>query len=213
MKKIFITATNTDIGKTYTTCKLIESYAKNSLRVDALKPIETGVKTLPPDGEKLAQTLKRFYPEDAPSVSEIVPFTFKQPAAPYIAAGNEQIDPDTLLHVVRQHQRECDVLLIEGAGGLYVPITQTYFMIDLIKDLDVDAVLLVSHCSLGCINDTLLSLKALQNYNLPTLCVFNCKEGMEDFEKTSKPFFDAAFLEVLHVDKDIDKIAKLLYNL
>ena len=213
MKKIFITATNTNVGKTYTTCKLIESYAKSGLNVNVLKPIETGVEDLPSDGKELARAMARFYPDTPLSPTDIVPFTFRQPSAPYVAAENNKIDPETLLHAIRENERDCDVLLIEGAGGLYVPIAKDYFMIDLIRDLHVDAVLLVSHCSLGCINDTLLSLNALQSYALPNLCAFNCKEGLKDFQKTSQPYFNDHFFEVLVVDNDIDKIAKLLYNL
>ncbi len=210
MKKIFITATNTDIGKTYTTQKLLHALAKRGIRVGALKPIETGVTTTPPDGAQHLQTIQKLN-QDAKNltIDDIVPITYKQPAAPFIAAKGEEIDLRPVFKAMKRFENVCDVLLIEGAGGLFVPINKEYMMCDLIDDIAPDGVLLVTHCALGCINDTLLSYKALQNRGHRVVTAFNCKEG-DGFAQTSKPYFDATSFPTLQVDHDIDEIVEIL---
>jgi dethiobiotin synthetase len=104
------------------------------------------------------------------------------------------------------------VLIIEGAGGLYVPIDGELMMLDLIEKLSAVA-LLVTHCSLGCINDTLLSQKALQSKNIPHAIAFNCRDTDEVFAKISEPYFVQSGMEVLKVASDIEKICDVLYNL
>ena len=191
MKKIFVTATNTDIGKTYTTLKLMQRYTKEGYRVGALKPIETGVSQIPPDGMKLLTLQQRLNPELKDlSIEDVVPITFSLPAAPYIASGQKEISLKKIFEAVKKFQNHCDVLFIEGAGGLYVPINEKYFMIDLIKDLNVASTFLVTHCDLGCINDTLLSKKALESEKLHHKIIFNCKNGTKNFNEVSKPFFE-----------------------
>ena len=192
MEKIFITATNTDIGKTYTTLKLIEHFSQQGKKVGAIKPIETGVKDIPLDGEKLLLKQQK-HNKDLKDITigDVVPITFALPAAPYIASDQTSIDLQPIKEAIQKFEPLCDILLIEGAGGLFVPINKEYYMIDLIKDLAVDTTLLVTHCDLGCINDTLLSFNTLKQYNLKTKVIFNCKNGKESFEHISKPYFNA----------------------
>ena len=103
------------------------------------------------------------------------------------------------------------MLIIEGAGGLYVPIDAKTMMIDLIKYLKATT-LLVTHCSLGCINDTLLSSKALLDKNIPHTIAFNCRGTDKSFEEISAPYFSKIGFEVLKVDENIDTICDVLYN-
>ena len=210
MKKIFITATNTDIGKTYTTQKLLRALAKKGLRVGTLKPIETGVIATPLDGALHLQTLQKLNPDAKNlTINDIVPITYEQPAAPFIAAKGAKIDLQPIFKAIEKFEGVCDVLLIEGAGGLYVPINKEYMMCDLIDDVAPDAILLVTHCALGCINDTLLSHNTLKNRGHRVVTAFNCRRG-DGFVHTSKPYFDAVNFPTLQVDHDIDEIAKIL---
>jgi len=85
-------------------------------------------------------------------------------------------------------------------------------MIDLITALNAVA-LLVTHCSLGCINDTLLSQKALRERKIPHAVAFNCKSEDESFLTLSEPYFKQTGFEVLKVDENIDTLCDVLYNL
>jgi len=207
-KRIFITATNTDIGKTYTTMKLMDEYASRGMRVGVLKLIETGVvEGIYPDGDLLLEKLQKINPECGDlSVSDVVPLSYELPAAPYIASGGAMLDFDMLNAAIEKMEQKCDILLIEGAGGVMVPVDYTFMMIDLISFFSANA-LLVTHCVLGCINDTLLSQSALDNRNITTVTAFNCRENEESFTKLSEPYFLKKKQDIFRVDSDIAKIA------
>ena len=213
-KRIFVTATNTDIGKTYTTVKLLKEYASRGLRVGVIKPIETGVVAgVYPDGDLLLATVKELNEEMRDlSVSDIVPISYELPAAPYIASQGTAFDFDLVNRAIEKLEELCDILIIEGAGGLYVPVDGSFMIIDLIQFFNATP-LLVTHCSLGCINDTLLSLNVLKTKGIPTAYAFNCREEDSDFVQISEPYFNRKDYDVLKVDKDIDTICDVLYNL
>ena len=211
-KRIFITATNTDIGKTYTTKLLLKEFASRGIRVGVIKPIETGVKNGKClDGEELLHCVKELN-SDFLEVKSIVPITYELPAAPYIAGNNTLLDFEKLDKWVEKFEKLCDVLLIEGAGGLLVPVDEDTMMIDLIKYFKANA-LLVTHCSLGCINDTLLSKKALDDLSIPNVVAFNCRKEDNGFSEISEPYFKNSDIEVMKINQDIDKICDVLYNL
>jgi len=209
-----VTATNTDIGKTYTTKLLLRSYAARGLRVGVMKPIETGVVDgFCPDGSELLSLARELNPEFKDiQIQDIVPITYELPAAPFVASNNKTLDINSLHVKMQKLEKLCDVLIIEGAGGLYVPVDEKYMMIDLIEEFNASA-LLVTHCSLGCINDTLLSKKALQDKNIPHIVAFNCKKEDSNFLHVSLPYFKQSGFEVLKVTDDIDTLGQLLYNL
>jgi len=213
-KRIFITATNTEIGKTYTTLKMLRYYAAQGLRVGVIKPVETGVVDgAYPDGEKLLSALKELNAAcHDMDVHDVVPISYELPAAPYIASGGAMLDFDTLTSAIEKMEERCDVLLIEGAGGLMVPVDYSFMMIDLISFFNASA-LLVTHCALGCINDTLLSLQALEQKNINSVLAFNCRDNDESFGKISEPYFLKKKQDVLKVAHDIDTICDVLYNL
>lgn len=213
-KRIFITATNTDIGKTYTTKLLLKSYASRGLRVGVIKPIETGVVDgFCPDGSELLNLVQELNPEfQTVGIRDIVPITYELPAAPSVASNNKPLDIDALHVKIQKLENLCDVLLIEGAGGLYVPVDAKYMMIDLIQEFHACA-LLVTHCSLGCINDTLLSKRALEDKNISHIVGFNCKKEDKGFLEVSYPYFQKSDFDVLKITEDIDTLSQLLYNL
>jgi len=213
-KRIFITATNTDIGKTYTSKLLLKEYASRGLKIGIIKPIETGVVDgVCPDGNELLQVVQELNDEfKALHVEDIVPITYELPAAPFVASDNKKLNLQKLDAAIEKVEKLCDVLIIEGAGGLYVPLDDNYMMIDLIEYLKAKT-LLVTHCSLGCINDTLLSKKALEDKNLEHVIAFNCRKDDDSFTKVSEPYFTKIDFEVLKVSDDIDKICDVLYNL
>ncbi|MDO9266496.1 MAG: dethiobiotin synthase [Sulfurimonas sp.] len=213
-KRIFVTATNTNIGKTYTTKLLLKEFASRGLKVGVIKPIETGVLDgYAEDGEELLELIKELNPKLWHLEAEdVVPIMYEMAAAPYVASNNTPIDLKTVLTKIEELEAFCDVIIIEGAGGLYVPIDDKHMMIDLIQKLDAVA-LLVTHCSLGCINDTLLSKRALEEKKILHVVAFNCKDDDESFSKVSEPYFLKTGFRVLKVDEDIEKICDVLYNL
>ena len=213
-KRIFVTATNTDIGKTFTTKLLLKEFASRGLFVGVIKPIETGVVDgYAHDGETLLECVKQLNPKLwSLEVEDIVPITYTLPAAPFVASNNKALDFKRILQKIEEMEAHCDIVIIEGAGGLYVPIDENIMMIDLITKLDAVA-LLVTHCSLGCINDTLLSTRALEEKNIPYALAFNCRENDENFAKISAPYFIHQGQKILKVQSNIDIICDVLYNL
>jgi len=120
MKKIFISANNTDCGKTYTTLKLIKKFSESGYKVGVIKPIETGVKDIPLDGKVLLDEAKKYNSllKDL-TYNDIVPIQFSLPAAPYVCGI---ADFEKIKNAIKKIEPLCDILLIEGAGGVRVPI-------------------------------------------------------------------------------------------
>lgn len=213
-KRIFVTATNTDIGKTYTTKLLLKEYASRGLKVGVVKPIETGViDNVYPDGDMLLSLVKKLNPAFKNlNVSEIVPISYPLPAAPFVASNATKLNISKIITAIESLEKLCDILIIEGAGGLYVPLDEEYMLIDLIKELNA-ATLLVTHCSLGCINDTRLSQNALKTNSIKYITAFNCKKTDESFEVISEPYYIKTQEKVYKTSNDIDTICDVLYNL
>ena len=213
-KRFFITATNTDIGKTYTTKLLLKELSSRGIRVGVIKLIETGVVDgYAPDGSELLASVKELNSEfKNVSLNNIVPITYELPAAPFVSSNNEKLNLQKLDQAVEKLEKICDVLIIEGAGGLYVPVDEDTMMVDMIKHFEATA-LLVTHCSLGCINDTLLSKKLLENENIKHAVAFNCRETDDSFSTVSEPYFLKTGFEVMKVSQNIDTICDVLYNL
>lgn len=211
-KRIFVSATNTDIGKTYTSKLLIAAFSRLGYRVGVYKPIETGVTTLPHDGNELFQYALSFNPDLSKlSLDDIVTLQYPLPAAPYVANEGRTIDLTLFEKALAKIETVCDIVIIEGAGGLMVPIDEHTMMIDLPRYFNA-VTFLVTHCNLGCINDTLLSLKALEDTRLPHLWGLNCRSSDQGFEKTSLPYLSHRFASLYRIDKDIDAIAKALLD-
>lgn len=209
-RPIFITATNTDIGKTYTTCKLIEELGKRGLHVGVFKPIETGVIDEPLDGAILQEAAKKTNPAlNSFTCSDIVPIQFTLPAAPYVAKENEKIDINSLHVAYEKIASVSDIVLIEGAGGLMVPIDENMYMFDLIKEFEA-VTLLVTHANLGCINDTLLNINLLESLHVEYEWCVNFRDNKEDFDRTTLPFYQDKFGKVLSVQSNITQMADLL---
>jgi dethiobiotin synthetase len=171
-KGIFVTATDTGVGKTVAAAAIVCALKKRGLRVGAMKPVETGCTVedgilLPSDGKFLKEVAGM---DD--SLDWITPLRFEAPLAPYVAAQKEGVPVviDKILSAYGELSKRYDVMVVEGIGGVLVPlagrktgnIPRTYFVIDLIKDLKLPAVI-VTRPSLGTINHTLLTVSQLLN--------------------------------------------------
>ncbi len=151
MRGFFVTGTDTDVGKT-----VVSAWLLAHLDACYWKPVQAG--TVP---ETDTQTVRRLAeaPED-----RILPeaYVLKEPMAPHEAARREGISIDMAKLVAPQDDR---LLIVEGAGGLLVPLNEKDYVIDLIEDLNLP-VILVARSTLGTINHTLLSLEALRRRGL-----------------------------------------------
>ena len=169
MDSIFVTGIGTDVGKT-----LLAAILTEALEADYWKPIQTGNQQ-----EQDTDTVKSLISN---SISNFHPsaYSFSAPLSPHIAAEMEgkEIDLNNILPPV-----STNLLIIEGAGGLMVPLNAKELMIDLISNLEAPVVL-VSKNYLGSINHTLLSIELLKQRNISILgIVFNGEElpGTEDY--------------------------------
>jgi len=202
MKQIyFITATNTNIGKTYASEIFLNKYAKMDKKVGYFKPFETGVIDKPNDGTKLLNLTKKLNKEFDFTINEIVPFQFKLPAAPFVSALNENktIKINIVFDMIDKLLDKCDVLIIEGAGGLLVPLLDNYFIVDLIVDIQKkynSKTILITPSNLGSINDTLLSQYLLKNKNIDFDWYINLYKDKEDFNKVTLPFYSKYFIKI-----------------
>jgi len=205
VQSLFITATGTNVGKTHTTLQLIKLLADKGLAAGVYKPIETGVINIAHDAnillkacQKVNENFKNF------SIHDITCYTFPLPAAPFCADIEQTIDIQKIIEKHDELSKHCDILLVEGAGGLMVPITKDFMMIDLAQKLETN-VLLVTPSRLGCINDTLLSIEALNSRKIHFDWCVNLFEEKESFSDISKPFYDEVFPNWWCVDEGLQR--------
>lgn len=165
----FVTGTDTDCGKTYCTVNLIKELKTQGKTVIGLKPIASGSE-LTQDGLRNDDALKLQAESSIKLPYNIInPITFEPPIAPHIAAA-EISYPLSVKNIIENLQpglsADCDIILIEGAGGLMTPLNNNETLLDLISTLAIP-VIFVTGLKLGCLNHTLLSLEALRTRNIP----------------------------------------------
>ena len=173
---IFVTGTDTGVGKTLVSATLIKLLQSFKLKVAAMKPIAAGSEWL--DGEfknSDAITLQQAAALSIP-YSTINPYALEPAIAPHIAA--DQIGVTIDLAVIKQSygilQQQVDVVIVEGAGGWEVPMSSTQSMADIPVALNLSVIMVVG-MRLGCLNHALLTQQAIQARNIPLVgWVANC---------------------------------------
>lgn len=163
---LFITGTDTGVGKTLLAAALTKVLTDRGIDVGVMKPAETGVEEpdqLGPD----AQLLK-WAAQNKQTDAEICPYRLITPLAPSVAASREQIriDYNSLIQQAQKIIAEHEFTIIEGAGGLMVPLAGGFLMADFARALELP-LLVVCRPSLGTINHTLLTLFSARNLDLP----------------------------------------------
>lgn len=164
-RSLFVTGTDTGVGKTTITAALLLAIQQQGQSVCVFKPVETGVDSeycKHSDAERLRRLLS-----PAPSFESVCLYALPQPLAPQAAARNTGITIDlSRIHShVHELTQQCSFLLIEGAGGIFTPLTPQHTMRDLMTLLNIPC-LIVGHTGLGGINHCLLTLKALQQVEI-----------------------------------------------
>ena len=176
MTAVFVTSTGTDIGKTFVTAGLIRCLRNRGLEVDALKPIVSGFNPALAGDSDCGVLLRALgLPLTDEEIQDISPWRFAAPLSPDMAARHEgkEIDFDRLLLFCETaiEESECP-LVIEGSGGVMVPLDQTNTVLDWIAELSIPSIL-VAGSYLGSISHTLTAADALdrEDCDLTTIVV------------------------------------------
>ena len=196
MKPLFITATDTDVGKTYVCAGLARSLKKLGIDVGIMKPFACGTK------QKTG-----FSSNDLTLLSEAAiindteellnPFFFPIPASPYTAAKNlgVKIDIKHVLECFNKLDKIHDVMLVEGIGGIMTPILKDYTIINLIKDLQANTIIVTSS-RIGTVNHTILTCNICKNMNIPVKGLI-----INNFDSTGYP--------ILELERDLSTLTNL----
>ncbi len=163
VKGIFITGTDTGVGKTYVASGIAASLRAKGVNVGVMKPAETGCRIragdlIPADAIRLAKAA------DAHDTLMLInPYRFRKPLAPFVAAELEgkKIEVSRIMNAYRALVRRHDFMIIEGAGGIMVPLSRNYLYLDLARAIGLPVVV-VARPGLGTINHTLLTVAALK---------------------------------------------------
>jgi dethiobiotin synthetase len=199
MNALFVTGTDTGVGKTFVSASLAAYLSvRKKMNVGVMKPFESG----------LSKRGKDLLPWDAICLREasgstddldlISPYTFEAPLAPEVASSLEhvKIDIGVLDRIYKKLLEAHDLLVIEGAGGVLVPITKGFFYADLIERWKVPT-LVVSRLGLGTINHTLLTCNYLQSRGVTVAgVILNNSLGMNDLAAETNPEILRRYLNV-----------------
>lgn len=189
MHKYFITGIDTNVGKT-----IVSAIMVKALEAYYWKPIQSG--DLEHSDSMKVQALsgadsERILPET---------FRFTTPASPHLAAEIENVKIE-----LNQFQLPIQTpLIVEGAGGLMVPLNDKYLMIDLIKKLDIPVVL-VSKNYLGSINHTLLSILMLHKYNIPIKGIIMNGDKHEPSERAIQSIGNVSIIHHIPIVEKLDR--------
>ncbi len=189
IKGIFITGTDTGVGKTYVAAGIAARLKRIGVDVGVMKPVETGCgarrgRLIPNDAVRL---MKSAGVRDA--LALVNPYRFRKPLAPSIAAKLEgrEISPERIVRSYHMLSQRHDFMIVEGAGGIMVPLRHKYTYLDLARTIGLP-VIIVARPSLGTINHTLLTITALREKGLEIAgIVINDAQGKRTglAEKTS----------------------------
>jgi dethiobiotin synthetase len=159
-KAVFITGTDTGVGKTFFACQLAALLRELGYRVGVMKPVETGCaeqqgKICPPDSILLKQASGSEF-----ALDKICPYQLREPLAPSVAAERQgiSINVDRLMDIYNEISSSHDFTLVEGAGGLMVPLLPSYTYADFARVLRIPAIVVAAN-RLGAINHLLLTLE------------------------------------------------------
>jgi dethiobiotin synthetase len=159
-RAIFITGTDTGVGKTVVAAGLALALRKRGIDVGVMKPAATGCR--PKRGKPASEDVEYLVGAcDCEDERDLVcPYLLREPLAPEVAARREgvRIDVGRIVRSFNELRRRHEVLIVEGAGGLFVPVRKGYFMLDLIEAIRTP-VIIVARPALGTINHTLLTVE------------------------------------------------------
>ena len=232
-KHYFITATDTDAGKTYVACALVNAFVKRLANVTVYKPISAGGHLLVDteinqSAHSTDNAVNTWANEDAlllqaqanckQSLLNVNPITFEEPIAPHIAAqkAGRAITLTDIEHGFNQVKAlGADVIVTEGAGGWRLPLGEGNYLSDFVKSSQQDVILVVN-MKLGCLNHAILTYESIINDGLHCVAwVANNQENMPYLAENLhelKQLLPIPLLARLDFEKDMDK-ASTKFNL
>jgi dethiobiotin synthetase len=199
VKGVFVTGTDTGVGKTWISAGLTAVLRRWGLSACYFKPVQSGC---PEENGRLIPTDARFAQELAglaEPLELLTPITLRLPLAPGVAAAQEgvEVDLERITRARAELAGRYDLLVTEGAGGLYVPLRDTDFLVlDMIKWLRLPLIV-VARAGLGTINHTVLTVKAAQQAEVPVAgVVINRYPESPSLAEETNPEVIAALTEV-----------------
>ena len=187
LKGFFITGTDTGVGKTAVAAALAFLMNNRGVRTVPVKPVQTGVVPGEPGDLELCLETCGLSPE-AEKLKLMNPYRFRLPASPHLAAEYEgkQVEIEHIINSCAALTETCDALVVEGAGGLLVPLTREISTIDLARALGLPLIV-VARAGLGTINHSLLTLRAAGDAGLEVAAVVpNHPEPDNNLTETEK---------------------------
>ena len=168
----FITGTDTGVGKTFVAAGLIRAMKEQGIDVCPMKPAETGCRVS--KGRLISDDTLKLIQEsgvDEP-IDVINPYRFRKPLAPSVAAEFEggNFKKRIVLDAYKQLAIKHEMIIVEGAGGIMVPLYKRYLFLDLVKDLNLP-LMIVARSGLGTINHSLLTIEAARKKGIKILGV------------------------------------------
>jgi dethiobiotin synthetase len=195
VRGVFVTATDTGVGKTVVTAALARALRARGVDAGVAKPVQSGNAVDDPAGDA-ALLVRGAGIDDDPAA--ICPYAFSAPLAPLVAARLERrtVDPQTVLDRLRAVAARHDVVLVEGAGGLLVPVGDDWTIADLAAWLGLPLIV-VARTGLGTVNHTLLTLAVARDRGLQPLgVVLNGASDDGDVSPDTNPDLIEAFGEI-----------------
>ena len=161
---VFVTGTDTGIGKTYASCALLAALRARGLRAVGMKPVASGCRATSQGLRNEDADALIAASDPAPAYADCNPFAFAEPIAPHIAARESAIEIrlDPIRSAYARLAVGVDRIVVEGVGGWMVPFSETLMQADLVRALDLPVILVVG-LRLGCVNHALLSVRAIRD--------------------------------------------------
>ena len=166
MKSLFVTGTDTDVGKTCVTASIVKNLRDMDIDVGVMKPFASGYKK---NSNSLSQDVEILmkYSDSHDPTDLVNPYFFEIPTSPYDATKilGQKISLQKIIDAYDKLLLSHDLVIVEGIGGLMTPITQNYFVSNLISELDIDTIIVIGS-KLGTVNHTMLTYEHCKQMHL-----------------------------------------------
>ena len=209
MKSIFITGTDTDVGKTYVTAGLAVTLRKMGIDVGIMKPFAAGISQKKgfksEDVEILARAAQISDPENL-----VNPQFFKMAASPYTAAQKlkVKVKVSEALLGFKKLSKLHKIILVEGMGGIMTPIMKNYFVADMIKEMNIPTII-VTRTKIGTVNHTIMTCKMCEKFKIPVkgIIINNFDSGGYDISILKRDLQKLTGVKVLGVLPYIENLS------